>query len=314
MPLVEIGGNKEKGLWETHAGYSTAATKTQYYSNEINNEISNLGTVVNNSTDGWKFTASQNVKVTAIQVISSSAGGAYFGWSLNATDITSSIESLTYANGKLLVEGNQSANGLVTIPITTLMKAGDVLRPQGGGSTIDNLLGYQNMNLVVEKDYSNTNMAHIIKPAVAYVKDIKAQNTAGGTFTSGDWRDRDLNTITGESWFINSLSSNIVTVQAGTYKFYAVAPCFVVDVNQLRLYDNTNSAVLAVGVSGRVGTSSSDNNSSFSSEVECVATFTSATAIKLQHRSTGTRSSDGFGTSCNFTNELYASMKIEKLK
>jgi len=176
-----------------------------------------------------------------------------------------------------------------------------------------------NFNVVVTRQGSDYRQAPqataaVIKPAVAYVKDIKSQNTAGGTFASGDWRDRDLNTIQGESWFIESLSSNVVTLQAGTYKFSAVAPCFVVDINQLRLYDNTNSSALAIGVSGRVGTSGSDNDSSFTSKVECVATFTSSTGIKLQHRSSGTRATDGFGTAANFTNELYASMRIEKLK
>ena len=316
MPLVEIGGNKEKGLWETHAGYSTAATKTQYYSNETYNEISNLGTVVNNSTDGWKFTASQNVKVTAIQVISSSAGGAYFGWSLNATDITSSIESLTYANGKLLVEGNQSANGLVTIPITTLMKAGDVLRPQGGGSTIDNLLGYQNMNLVVEKDYSNTNMAHIIKPAVAIIKDVKAYNVAGGTNVSGTgtWTARDLNTIEGESWFVALSGTTGFTLEPGTYEISYSCPFYRVDACASRLYDSTNSVAVA---DGEPLYNAASNYIQAPSLGNATVTIGSSTTYQVQYSSQTSNTTYGLGY-YNYYNSsstsVYTQVKIRKLK
>tara|TARA_R100000458_G_C8247407_1_gene224994 strand:+ start:63 stop:1001 length:939 start_codon:yes stop_codon:yes gene_type:complete len=312
MPLVDLGSDKEKGQWDTHAGYGSTNTKTQYYTNEVINEISSLGTVANNSTYGWSFTASQNVRVTAIQVISSSAGGAYFGWSLNASDATASIESLTYANGKLLVEGNQSANGLVTIPITTLMKAGDVLRPQGGGSTIDNLQSYQSMNIVVEKDHSHTNMAHIIKPAVCILKDVKPAGTAGGTMGSSAWHLRDLNTIEGESWFLNSLSSSIFSLSPGQYKITAAAPSMKTDASKIRLYDTTNSQTKIEGMNVYGNNS---NSGASVAHLEGVFTLTSDTSFKIEHYNATVNSSGGaMGADISGVVSVFTTVRIEKLK
>ena len=250
MPLVEIGGNTEQGLWETAAGYSTAATKTQYFSNETFSTISSLGTVVNNSTDGWKFTASQKCKVTAVQVVASSAAGSYWGWSLNATSITTSIDALSFANGRRVVEGNDDANSIATIPITTLMEPGDVLRPQGGASTL-NLTSYQSVQIVVEKDFSNTNMAHIIKPAVACLINSQNAGSTGGTIAAGtSWTSLKLNVAFGETWFVtgafdgNGGTNTNFTLEPGTYECDMVCPVWSSGVNglgQMALYNVTDS-------------------------------------------------------------------------
>ena len=255
-----------------------------------------------------------SARISSTGAITSQSGNCI----ASATKDTTGVYSVVFTSGFFgvapsvvgIVEDNNRVFGITTGPATS----GFTYKLNVSGTLTD-----ANVDLIISRQGSDFRQAPqataaVIKPAVAYVKDIKSQNTAGGTFASGDWRDRDLNTIQGESWFIESLSSNVVTLQAGTYKFSAVAPCFIVDLNQLRLFDSTNSNVLAVGVSGRVGTSGTDNDSSFTSKVECVATFTSSTGIKLQHRGSGTRATDGFGTASNFTNELYASMKIEKLK
>ena len=155
--------------------------------------------------------------------------------------------------------------------------------------------------------------AAVIKPAVAYVKDLKAVNTAGGTASStGSFEDRELNTIQGESWFIDSLSSNVVTLQAGTYKIKGRAPFFDTGNTTIRLFDNTNSSVLAEGESTYVDTS---NNHFNVAEVQGVFSFTVATAVKLQYRCSSTVSSNGLGVGMNLgQRELYASLQIEKLK
>ena len=320
MPLVDLGSDKEKGQWDTHAGYGSTNTKTQYYTNEVVNEISSLGTVVNNSTTGWSFTASQNVRVTAMQVISSSAGGAYFGWSLNASDATASIESLTYANGKLLVEGNQSANGLVTIPITTLMKAGDVLRPQGGGSTIDNLQSYQSMNIVVEKDHSHTNMAHIIKPAVCVIEEQLAQNTSGGANSGGNYVARKCNVWSGETWFVSGATGSLgvggtnaqFDLEAGTYEVEGFACTHKTDGGFTR-FMSTDSAIIIDGPNMYTAASSNgDGQGAF----QGTFTITSSKTFQVKTYAQTTNSSEGLGVQVNATGrpEKYMSCKIRKLK
>ena len=50
------------------------------------------------------------------------------------------------------------------------------------------------------------------KPIVGYVKDVKSSGTAGGTFTTGAWQTRDLNTEEGDFSKFGTLSSNQFTL------------------------------------------------------------------------------------------------------
>ncbi len=50
------------------------------------------------------------------------------------------------------------------------------------------------------------------------VVDEKAANTSGGTFTSGAWQTRTLNTLTVNDDGIASLSDDQITLPAGTYE------------------------------------------------------------------------------------------------
>jgi hypothetical protein len=68
-------------------------------------------------------------------------------------------------------------------------------------------------------------------PATCYIKDEKSSGTASGTFTSGAWQTRTLNTVSGDTAMV-SLSSNQFTLGVGTYQIIAKAPAF--DVSQSR--------------------------------------------------------------------------------
>ena len=322
MPLVDLGSDKGEGLWHTAVAYGTTNGTVLRYSTETYNTLSGLGTVVYNSAAyGWSFTATQNVRVTAVQTISSSAGGAYFGWSLNASDATSSIESLTYANGKLLVKGNQSANCLDTIPVTVLMKAGDVLRPQGAGSTVDNLLPYQSIHLVAEKDYSHTNMAHIIKPAVMTFAREVANGTYGGTVTSGSWIPVEINIFGGETWFATKGTGTLgvggtnvsINLEPGTYEIQAQVNPYAIDSNILKLYDQTNSKDVARSINSYANQA---YNGAQSTTINHTWTVTSTTEYRLFLRCSNTKADYGFGVNFSLSGytEKYLTGYIRKLK
>ena len=162
--------------------------------------------------------------------------------------------------------------------------------------------------------------AAVIKPAVAYVKDVKAYNADGGVSGTGDtWHARTLNTIQGESWFINSLSSNIVTLQAGTYEVEGIAPFSRVDGNIMSLYDTTNTIRLAWSEC-----QTSPDGKNHNPHVKWVGTFTAATGVRLEFM-VDTASTDahalGFppssisGTGITSADRaVYAQLKITKLK
>ena len=160
--------------------------------------------------------------------------------------------------------------------------------------------------------------ASIIKPSVAYVKDVQAYNVDGGvTGAANTWHTRTLNTIEGESWFINSLSSNIVTVQPGQYEIEAVQMASQCDNWTSRLYNTTASAALAPGSPNKASAGAYYANSNAKWE----GTFTVATGIRLEYivQTPGT-GTDSLGTKASLSgtnsteNSIYAQMKITKLK
>jgi len=61
------------------------------------------------------------------------------------------------------------------------------------------------------------------------INDTKSSGTHGGTFSSGAWRTRDLNTIVSDTGGHASLSSNQITLEAGTYECFISCPAFDVE-------------------------------------------------------------------------------------
>ena len=139
----------------------------------------------------------------------------------------------------------------------------------------------------------------------AIIADQKAQNTGGGTFTNGAWRERDLQTELTDPDGIVSISSNQFTLGAGTYLITWYAPAYYTGACQTRLYNVTDTAVVAVG-EGLYGYYNSGGGGS------ARTTITGSTAFSIEHRSTSTYATRGFGYECNFTTEQYTTVEIYK--
>lgn len=147
-------------------------------------------------------------------------------------------------------------------------------------------------------------------PRVAYLKDEKAANTAGGTFTSGAWQTRTLNTETGDTSFV-SLSTNQFTLQAGTYHIDATTPGYRVDRVVGKLRNITDSTDDIVGTTeGNTGGSAITSDSKINGTI----TISSAKTFEIQAQCLTTRATDGFGVASNFAvNEVYTQVKITKV-
>ena len=147
--------------------------------------------------------------------------------------------------------------------------------------------------------------------SVALLADEQPNNTVGGTFTSGSWVTRTLNTEVSDTDGIVSLSSNVFTLGAGTYVIEWSAPAYKVGNHQSRLYDNTNSNVVDYGTAEF--TSSSDNTQTRSFG-EAKVTISASTSYKIEHRCYTTSNTYGLGANASFGNvEVYTQVKITKL-
>ena len=145
----------------------------------------------------------------------------------------------------------------------------------------------------------------------AIIGDQKSAGTEGGTFTSGAWQTRDLNTEISDADGIVSISSNQFTLAAGTYLVNASAPAHKVNGHQIRLYNTTDSSTVAFGTTEIAHASDNCGNRSF---VSARFTISGSKVYEIQHRCGTTRATDGFmRVHTNFgEGELFTLVEIYK--
>ncbi len=145
--------------------------------------------------------------------------------------------------------------------------------------------------------------------SVAIICDEKATLVDGGTFTSGAWRTRDLNTEISDADGIVSISTNQFTLQAGTYTIHARAPFYKTDQTAARLQNITD------------GTTTQEGSTSFSRDttgeqienfIDSVFTIAGAKAFEIQQRGLTTVSTTGFGNDNKHTDSIYTVVTILK--
>jgi hypothetical protein len=146
---------------------------------------------------------------------------------------------------------------------------------------------------------------------VAVFADHKTQNTASGTFTTGAWRTRDLNTSVFNGITGCSLSSNQITLAAGTYAIIATGPAYDCNRHQLRLRNITDSTTTLTGDSNYLR--SFADPSAGAANLSGAFTIAGTKVFELQHINQQTSTTNGFGVAANFTTEVYAMIQITKV-
>lgn len=142
------------------------------------------------------------------------------------------------------------------------------------------------------------------------VRDEKTSTTNGGTFTSGAYRTRDLTTISSDTTSSISLTSNTITLPAGTYRVRARCPGFSVTQHKARLYNVTDSAVLLVGSAAYNSTTNGDQTDSI---ITGRITLAAQKDVRLEHRCTTTKATDGFGATSGYGEvEVYSEIELIK--
>jgi hypothetical protein len=130
------------------------------------------------------------------------------------------------------------------------------------------------------------------------VADEQGAGTDGGTFTSGAWRTRTLQTIKRN---VNSsllaLASNQIRLKAGTYRCHIVTVGHACALHKARLYNTSSSVTLAVGTNAK-----SDASDATPTNSVIIGYFTVADdnqLLEVQHQCSATKATNGFGIACN---------------
>ena len=147
-----------------------------------------------------------------------------------------------------------------------------------------------------------------------YVKDVKINDSAGGTFTSGAWRTRDINTLEGDCYFL-SLSSNQLTLDSGKYTIEGYGPAYFVNIHKTKVRNITDSVDSIIGGTARGDDASSSVAMPTNSPFKGVLNISVAKVFEIQHRCSRTQSTSGFGLASNFgVSEVYTQLKITKVR
>ena len=162
----------------------------------------------------------------------------------------------------------------------------------------------------IEPQASSIDLATSPVQKVAFVKDVKANNVDGGSFNSGDWRTRDLNTVEGDTSIV-SVASNQFTLGEGKYIIEAIGPAYAVGRHKLRLRNITAGSDAVIGDSVlNAATGEAQTNATLNGYVE----ISSSTVFEVQHQCENSTATDGFGVASNFSvDEVYTQVKITKL-
>ena len=145
-----------------------------------------------------------------------------------------------------------------------------------------------------------------------HVSDTRTSGTNGGSFFSGAWRLRELNTITSPGTSTDvTLSSNQITIQDGIYWLFCIAPGKEVDEHKVRLQNITDATTVLVG------TSSDSGSNQVNSMIMGYLTVTSGPKVfEVQHQSNNTREVDGFGRATGISGfeEIYTIINFIRLR
>lgn len=132
------------------------------------------------------------------------------------------------------------------------------------------------------------------------IVDQKAANTAGGASTSGSFATRTLNTELFDTGSHASVSSNQVTLAAGTYYIRVSAPAFASDSHQCVLYSITAAADVFIGTPEYSFQSGGSGTVVTRSVAQGMVTIGSPTVYEIRHRVATSKTVNGLGVQANF--------------
>lgn len=286
--------------------------------------------VVGNGSGDYTTTSSSFVDVTASaldMIIPANVGdkllisGTFELYSSGGTRARITVGMNVGGTDDILITDQQAQDGISnskafsyihTVTIGELVNGMVTMRPRFRRESGTDTAFFQNSGQGIPK-FNVVNVSPASNgptEAIAIIQDQKTQNTAGGTFTSGAWRTRDLNTIVNDLHGLVSLSSNQFTLQPGKYRIRASAPAYDVNRNQSRLYNITDSVVVQLGtVEYVLNTVGAQTRSIIDTEF----VITAAKTYEIQHQCETTGTTNGFGVAGNFGTEIYTSVEITRI-
>ena len=267
------------------------------------------------------------VKLDAITAVNGQAAYTMQNGGVNFTSYDNVNQFLVSLNGVLQAPTDSFTVSGSTLTFASNLSTGDVIdfvlvlgNSLDIGTPSDNTVSLAKLTATGTKDATtflrgdNTfaSAQGVYESQLLHVRDEKASGTQGGTATAGTQHVRDLNTVKTNEITGASLSSNQITLPAGTYFVSARAPAFMVSNHKIFLYNTTDTSNALIGSSNY---SDATYQSSCDSTLLGRFTISAQKVFELKHDVDQTRSSNGLGVGVGLSGavEVYAEVLIWKV-
>lgn len=327
--VYHYGGRASNANDQTDVSANLSLNAGEYFTVAVTDELTITGTLRNAVQNSLTFvaTASNPAVVTTLTqrpteytaLIGSAA-------TVDSTNIDSWIESadVTISTNHYIIDYTDL--GLVNAPLIMVTPNTGTAGISAGWRNVTNTSARVDIYNASHSSITTESFSFILKPQgndvklsdflgaipapkIAYIEDVKSSGTDGGTFTSGAWRTRDLNTVSGDSEIIELSSNQFRFRSKGKYTIRTSAPAFLVDRHQVKLRDVTNSADIKLGTTERSGNGDLTSTRSF---LQYTLNVTDTSVLyEIQHQCETTVASVGFGSDGSFGDEIYTTVEIE---
>jgi hypothetical protein len=144
-----------------------------------------------------------------------------------------------------------------------------------------------------------------------HVRDEKSANTAGGSSSATTDNQRDLNTVVINQITGASLSSNVITLPAGTFFIIASSPSNRGGTNRAHLFNTADSSIQLLGTSENTQTADTTPTRSF---INGRFTIAAQKTFTIRHYTTSDKADNGLGIQANDgRTEVYTDVQIWKV-
>ena len=147
-------------------------------------------------------------------------------------------------------------------------------------------------------------------PKIAIFQDQKTSGTAGGNATSGSFLKRTLNTTVVNNITGCSISSDVITLTAGSYLVMANAPFYRVNNCQIRLQNTTAGTTLILG-----GSNYTDDGDevTLNTNLNGLIVLTGSSNLELQYRVNANFNANSLGIATGWGTEVYSNIIIQQV-
>jgi len=239
-------------------------------------------------------------------------------WSKGADVVSAAALTLGDDGNYFDVTGTTAITSIATVGVGTVIKSHfdgaltlthhstDLVLPYG----VD-ISTYAGMELeFVEYDTGKWRCVSFVSPPLLHVRDQKTSGTEGGTSISGT-QVRTLNTVVSNGISGASLSSNQITLPAGTYDIFASVPAMSAPRHKAWLRTSGGSLIVAGSSEGTAGSTSVVTRSLIKGRF----TLAVATVLEIAHYTSAALASTGLGYAGGAAGipEVYTDITIRKV-